>query len=62
MGTDRKKEMGKLINRMERCLLMGDEGSYKRLERQYNRLNRGKEGLDARERKKARGRRRRAFD
>ena len=56
------RQEGKLIRRMEKCLLSGDYDSYLRLQRHYSRIKRGKEGLDARKGKKARGRRRRAFD
>ena len=56
------RQEGKLIRRMEKCLLSGDYDSYLRLQRHYRRIKRGKEGKDARKGKKARGRRRKAFD
>ena len=56
------KAWGKLIRRMEKCLLSGDYDSYLRLQRHYSRLKRGKEGRNAGKRKKAGGMRRRALD
>ena len=56
------RQEGKLIRRMEKCLLSGDYDSYLRLQRHYSRIKRGKEGKDARKGKKARGRRRKSFD
>ena len=53
MGWDRQE--GKLIRRMEESLLSGDYRSYKRLQRHYGRLKRGKEGKYAGKRKKADG-------